>query len=87
MHRGPYQELIAMFVPYPPLLLMNALIRFVASYDDLSTDKGFRFKFHCKTCRNGYMSRFQPNAIGIAGSLLQAARPFFWPYFTRCLKN
>ena len=54
---------------------MSALIRFIISYDGLSTDKGFRFKFHCEKCCNGYMSRFQP--IGITGSLLQAARPFF----------
>jgi uncharacterized OB-fold protein len=53
------------------------MIQFVANYDDLSTDKGFQFKFHCDRCRNGYMSRFQPNAIGIAGSLLNAASSFF----------
>jgi len=56
---------------------MSDLIQFVANYDDLSTDKGFQFKFHCDKCRNGYMSRFQPNAIGIAGSLLQAAGSLF----------
>ena len=56
---------------------MSNMIQFVANYDDLSTDKGFQFKFHCDQCRNGYMSRFQPNAIGIAGSLLSAASNFF----------
>ena len=56
---------------------MSNLIQFVANYDDLSTDKGFQFKFHCDRCRNGYMSRFQPNAIGIAGSLLSAASSLF----------
>jgi uncharacterized OB-fold protein len=56
---------------------MSNLIQFVANYDDLSTDKGFQFKFHCDKCRNGYMSRFQPNAIGIAGSLIQAASSLF----------
>ena len=56
---------------------MSQMIQFVANYDDLSTDKGFQFKFHCDQCRNGYMSRFQPNAIGIAGSLLSAAGNFF----------
>ncbi|MGI4871037.1 MAG: zinc ribbon domain-containing protein [Janthinobacterium lividum] len=53
------------------------MIQFVANYDDLSTDKGFQFKFHCDRCRNGYMSRFQPNTLGIAGSLLNAASNFF----------
>jgi len=56
---------------------MSNMIQFVANYDDLSTDKGFQFKFHCDKCRNGYLSRFQPNAIGIAGSLLSAASNFF----------
>ena len=56
---------------------MSQMIQFVANYDDLSTDKGFQFKFHCDRCRNGYMSRFQPNALGIAGSLLNAASNFF----------
>ena len=56
---------------------MSSLIQFVANYDDLSTDKGYQFKFHCDKCRNGYMSRYQPNAIGIAGSLLQAASSLF----------
>jgi uncharacterized OB-fold protein len=53
------------------------LIQFVANHDDLSTDKGFQFKFHCDRCRNGYMSRFQPNAMGIANSLLHAASSLF----------
>lgn len=37
---------------------MSQMIQFVANYDDLSTDKGFQFKFHCDRCRNGYLSRF-----------------------------
>ncbi|MCU0355490.1 MAG: zinc ribbon domain-containing protein [Cytophagales bacterium] len=53
------------------------MIQFVRNYDDLSTDKGFQFKFHCDKCGNGYMSRFQPNALGIAGSLLSAAGSLF----------
>ena len=56
---------------------LSNLIQFVANYNDLSTDKGFQFKFNCDMYRNGYMSRFQPNAIGIAGSLLQAASSLF----------
>ncbi len=50
-----------------------ALIPFVQNYDDLSTDQGFQFKFHCDKCGNGYMSSFQRSAIGAAGSLLRAA--------------
>jgi len=27
-----------------------ALIQFVQNYQDLSTDRGFQFKFHCDKC-------------------------------------
>jgi hypothetical protein len=53
------------------------LIQFVQNYQDLSTDRGFQFKFHCDKCGNGYMTRFQTStfgvaeaALGIAGNLL-----------------
>lgn len=54
-----------------------AMIRFVANYDDLSTDKGYQFKFYCDKCGNGYMSRFQMSVTGTAGSLLRAAGNIF----------
>ncbi len=53
-----------------------AMIQFVNNYDDLSTDRGFQFKFNCDKCGNGYMSQFQPSVIGTAGSLLRAAGSF-----------
>ena len=53
-----------------------ALIQFVHNYDDLSTDKGFQFKFYCDKCGNGFISRFQMSAVGTAGSLLRAASSF-----------
>ncbi len=54
-----------------------AMIQFVHNYDDLSTDKGFQFKFYCDKCGNGFMSRFQPSTLGTAGSLLRAAGDLF----------
>jgi membrane protease subunit (stomatin/prohibitin family) len=54
-----------------------ALIPFVRNYDDLSTDRGYQFKFYCDKCGNGYMSQFQPSAMGTAGSLLRAAGDLF----------
>ena len=54
-----------------------ALIPFVSNYDDLSTDRGYQFKFYCDKCGNGYMSRFQPSVTGTAGSLLRAAGDIF----------
>lgn len=50
-----------------------ASIEFVQNYDDLSTDLGFQFKFHCDRCRNGFQSRFISNKVGMAGGFLRAA--------------
>ena len=49
------------------------MIQFVNNYEDLSTDKGFQFKFRCDKCGNGFMSRFQTSTLGMASSLLNAA--------------
>jgi hypothetical protein len=54
-----------------------SMIQFVSNYQDLSTDKGFQFKFNCDKCGNGYMSSFQTSTIGMAGSLLRAAGDLF----------
>ena len=54
-----------------------AMIQFVSNYEDLSTDRGYQFKFHCDKCGNGFMSRFQPSVTGTAGSLLRAAGSLF----------
>jgi hypothetical protein len=49
------------------------MIQFVNNFEDLSTDKGYQFKFHCDKCGNGYMSRFQTSTLGVASSFLNAA--------------
>jgi membrane protease subunit (stomatin/prohibitin family) len=54
-----------------------SMIQFVNNFQDLSTDKGFQFKFNCDKCGNGYMSSFQTSTIGMAGSLLRAAGDLF----------
>ncbi|HEY0080204.1 MAG TPA: hypothetical protein VGB73_16460 [Pyrinomonadaceae bacterium] len=54
-----------------------ALIRFVNNYEDLSTDRGYQFKFFCDKCGNGFLSRYQTSTLGTAGSLLRAAGDFF----------
>jgi len=48
-----------------------ALIRFTANHQDLSTDRGFQFKFFCDKCGNGYMTRFQTSMTGVAGDILR----------------
>jgi hypothetical protein len=52
-------------------------IEFVKNYDDLSTDQGFQFRFHCDRCGNGFQSTFIANKVGMAGGLLRAAGGLF----------
>jgi hypothetical protein len=58
-----------------------ALVPFVQNHDDLSTDRGYQFKFYCDKCGNGYMSRFSASVVGTAGSLLRAAGSIFGGVF------
>lgn len=53
------------------------MIQFVGNTDDLSTDKGYQFKFYCDKCRNGYMSRFVPSKVGMATGVLRTAGSIF----------
>ena len=56
---------------------MSGLIQFVGHYDDLSTDKGYQFKFYCDKCGNGHMSRYEASTMGTAASFLSAAGNIF----------
>jgi rRNA maturation endonuclease Nob1 len=58
-----------------------ALIQFVQNHQDLSTDRGYQFKFFCDKCGNGYMSAFQTSIVGTAGGLLRAAGDVFGGIF------
>lgn len=53
------------------------LINFVANYDDLSTDRGYQFRFKCDKCGNGHMTRYQASTLGMAQSLLNVAGSLF----------
>jgi hypothetical protein len=56
-------------------------IAFVQNYQDLSTDRGYQFKFNCDHCGNGYMTSFQTSVAGMAGSVLRAAGDIFGGMF------
>ena len=43
---------------------MSEMIQFVANYDDLSTDRGWQFRFHCDKCGNGHMSAYEAYLAG-----------------------
>jgi len=62
---------------------MAAHVPFTDNYEDLSTDRGFQFKFFCERCGNGYMSSFQHNASGVAGDVLRAAGGLFGGLISR----
>jgi hypothetical protein len=50
-----------------------ANIPFTDNYQDLSSNRGFQFKFFCQKCGNGYMSTFQANKLGAAAAAANAA--------------
>ncbi len=60
-----------------------ARIEFTDNYEDLSTENGFQFKFFCECCGNGYMSSWQANKLGMAGSLVRGAGSIFGGVFGR----
>lgn len=54
-----------------------ALIQFTRNHDDLSTDKGYQFKFYCDKCGNGFLSAFKTSYTGVASDVLRAAGNLF----------
>src|SRR5918911_1447870 len=62
---------------------MPAPIPFTGNYEDLSTDRGYQFKFFCEKCHNGYMSTFKTSTIGMLGSAARAAGDLFGGIFGR----
>ena len=58
-------------------------IEFTRNHQDLSTEKGFQFKFFCDKCGNGFASEYVTNKLGMAGSLLNAAGSFFGGVFNQ----
>lgn len=58
-------------------------IEFTGNYEDLSTDKGYQFKFYCEKCGNGYMSTFKSSKLGMASSALEAAGSLLGGIFGR----
>lgn len=62
---------------------MSQHIPFTDNYDDISTDRGFQFRFRCERCGNGYQSTFAPNVTGMAGDALRAASGLFGGFLSR----
>jgi double zinc ribbon protein/RING finger family protein len=68
-----------------PFVIMA--IEFVRNFDDLSTDKGYQFKFYCDKCGNGYMSSFEPSMLGMASSAAQVAGNLLGGIFGRAASS
>ncbi|HEV8125805.1 MAG TPA: zinc ribbon domain-containing protein [Gemmatimonadales bacterium] len=64
-----------------------AKIPFTNNYQDLSTQRGFQFKFVCEKCGNGYMSTFQTNKLGAASSVASAAASLLGGFFGRAAQT
>ncbi|MEK7668093.1 MAG: zinc ribbon domain-containing protein [Gemmatimonadota bacterium] len=60
-----------------------ATIPFTGNYQDLSSNRGFQFKFFCEKCGNGYMSTFKTNKLGLAASAAGAAAGLLGGIFGR----
>jgi len=58
-------------------------IPFTSNYQDLSSSRGFQFKFFCEKCGNGYMSTFKANKLGMAASAASAAAGLLGGIFGR----
>jgi hypothetical protein len=56
-------------------------VEFTGNYEDLSTDRGYQFKFYCEKCGNGYMSSFKSSKMGMAASAAQVAGNLFGGLF------
>jgi hypothetical protein len=63
------------------------MIQFVSNYDDLSTDRGYQFKFYCDKCGNGHMSEFMPSKAGMLAGLVHAAGNVFGGMLSRVGDN
>ena len=58
-------------------------VDFTGNYEDLSTDRGYQFKFYCEKCGNGYMSTFQSSKLGLAATAAEVAGGLFGGLFGR----
>jgi hypothetical protein len=64
-----------------------AKIPFTQNYQDLSSQRGFQFKFFCEKCGNGYLSAFQPNRLGNAAAAANAAASLLGGIFGRAASS
>jgi hypothetical protein len=59
------------------------MIEFTNNYTDLSSDRGYQFKFYCEKCGNGYMSTFKANSLGTAAAAARGVSSLLGGIFGR----
>jgi hypothetical protein len=64
-----------------------ATIPFTNNYQDLSSQRGFQFKFFCEKCGNGYLSTFQASKLGTAAAAANAAASLLGGIFGRAAQT
>jgi hypothetical protein len=64
-----------------------ANIPFTNNYQDLSSQRGFQFKFFCEKCGNGYLSSFQASKLGAAAAAANAAASLLGGIFGRAAQT
>jgi membrane protease subunit (stomatin/prohibitin family) len=52
-------------------------IPFTDNYQDLSSDRGYQFKFLCERCGNGYLSSFKKSNLGTVSGAMRILGNFF----------
>ncbi|MCX6914536.1 MAG: zinc ribbon domain-containing protein, partial [Verrucomicrobia bacterium] len=62
-------------------------IPFTDNYTDLSSQRGFQFKFSCEKCGNGYMSTFRANKPGVAAAAADVAGSLLGGIFGRAAQT
>ena len=62
-------------------------IPFTDNYTDLSSARGYQFKFFCQKCGNGYMSAFKTNTLGAAASAANAVSSLLGGIFGRAAQG
>ena len=66
---------------------MPTPIPFTGNYQDLSSNRGYQFKFFCEKCQNGYMSTFKMSKMGAVGAAAQAASSLLGGIFGRAAQT
>lgn len=64
-----------------------ANVPFTSNYTDLSSQRGYQFKFFCTKCGNGYMSTFQASKLGTASAAANAAASLLGGIFGRAAQS